>query len=171
MTPVSIDPICSVFEAHSAAAFGTAYRIVADRGVADQIAQDVLLARWVNVASGYDESRGPVTAYLKGVARYRAIDVVRQDVARKRREIRWCSLRPTAAAADDEACDAWTASAVRAALAGLPRANREPIQLAFFAGLSYCDVAVALGIPEGTAKARIRSGIAMLRVTLTTLVA
>jgi RNA polymerase sigma-70 factor (ECF subfamily) len=58
------------------------------------------------------------------------------------------------------------ASEVRAALAELPESERELIALAYFEGLSYRQVAARTGIPEGTAKARIRLGLSKLRRAL-----
>jgi RNA polymerase sigma-70 factor (ECF subfamily) len=52
---------------------------------------------------------------------------------------------------------------VREALLRLSAAEREPIVLAFFSGLTYGAVAVRLGLPEGTVKSRIRSGLNRLR--------
>jgi RNA polymerase sigma-70 factor (ECF subfamily) len=55
------------------------------------------------------------------------------------------------------------ADEIRAALARLPELEREPVELAYLGGLPYREVATRLGIPEGTAKSRIRAGLSHLR--------
>ena len=58
------------------------------------------------------------------------------------------------------------ADAVRRALAALPDAEREVVELAYFGGHSYRAVATMLGLPEGTVKGRIRAGLMKLRTAL-----
>jgi RNA polymerase sigma factor (sigma-70 family) len=52
-----------------------------------------------------------------------------------------------------------TAERVRNALDVLPEDQRRAIQLAYFGGKTYRQVAEVLGIPEGTAKSRLRLGL------------
>ena len=59
-----------------------------------------------------------------------------------------------------------TGDQVREALAALPEAEREAVELAYFEGHSYRKVAEILGAPEGTVKSRIRSGLSRLRVAM-----
>jgi RNA polymerase sigma-70 factor (ECF subfamily) len=63
---------------------------------------------------------------------------------------------------EDDVISAATAKAVRECVRDLPRLYRDPIALAYYYGLSYREVAVELGVPEGTAKSRLRSGLHQL---------
>jgi RNA polymerase sigma-70 factor, ECF subfamily len=66
----------------------------------------------------------------------------------------------------DEVMAAETASVVRAALRLLPDGQRQVVELAYFEGLTCREVASAMGIPEGTAKSRLRLAMAKLETLL-----
>jgi RNA polymerase sigma-70 factor (ECF subfamily) len=55
---------------------------------------------------------------------------------------------------------------VRDAVRLLPESQRRVIELAYFEGLTYREVAAAVGIPEGTAKSRLRLALAKLETML-----
>jgi RNA polymerase sigma-70 factor (ECF subfamily) len=88
-------------------------------------------------------------------------------VARRRREER--DARATAEAGYDLEHEVWdlaVADHVKQAVAGLPEDERRAIELAYFGGRSYREVAVMLGAPEGTVKSRIRAGLKRMRPSL-----
>jgi len=131
----------------------------------DQRCEDVVAEVFVSLwffPEKFDPSRGTLLAYLRLKARGRSIDMVRKEAARTRRET---TERPGPPDTDADAVlvGAESALAVREALVQLPVVEREPIILAFFAGLTYAEVAVRLGLPEGTVKSRIRAGLSHLQ--------
>jgi RNA polymerase sigma-70 factor (ECF subfamily) len=134
--------------------------LIGDNRCEDVVAE-VFVALWF-FPEKFDPARGTLLAYLRLKARGRSIDLVRAETARTRRE---ASERPHSldVDADDVLVGAESALAVRTALVQLPAAEREAIVLAYFSGLSYGTVAVRLGLPEGTVKSRIRSGLGRLR--------
>ena len=95
--------------------------------------------------------------------RARAVDRLRRDGARRRREEREAQTQTPAHDDDLEVWDRLLATHLRDALDVLTDDERSAIELAFFGGHTYRDVAVMLGQPEGTVKSRIRNGLHRLR--------
>ena len=93
--------------------------------------------------------------------------MLRSDTARRRREER-DALRTAEAGYDveHEVWDLTVAEHVRAAVQQLPRVERDAIELAYFGGHTYREVAERLHEPEGTVKSRIRSGLRRMRESL-----
>ncbi|MFI5083256.1 MAG: sigma-70 family RNA polymerase sigma factor, partial [Streptosporangiales bacterium] len=86
-------------------------------------------------------------------------------IARQERNHR-LTPHPGIASPSDEVEAAEAAGVVRAAVRLLPDSQREVVELAYFGGLSYREVALAVGIPEGTAKSRLRLALAKLESVL-----
>jgi RNA polymerase sigma-70 factor (ECF subfamily) len=100
-------------------------------------------------------------------AHRRAIDLLRQDMRRSGREERSVRLVPVQEqSVTDEMEEAEVRDAVRTAVHGLPAEQRQVVELAYYGGLSYREVACALSIPEGTAKSRLRLALSKLEAVL-----
>lgn len=156
-----------LYSRHSALAYGYALRMLSDREAAADIVQDAFLALWGR-AGAYDTARGSVRSWLLSIVHHRAIDHAR---ARQRyAEHDWAeamdSLLPRGDDAQQLAFRRLAAREVRTALARLGPNERRCIQLAYFGGLTYSEVAAALGVPTGTVKSRIRLGLGKLRTQL-----
>ena len=144
-----------------------AERIVRDPAMAEEVAQEVLLEVW-RKADRFDPARGSVAAWVATLARRRAVDRVRSEQAGRDRDDRVARRsqerdRDVVAEEVELRLEHWQ---VRRALAALSDRQREAIELAYFAGHTYRDVARVLGIPEGTAKSRLRDGLLRLRESL-----
>jgi RNA polymerase sigma-70 factor (ECF subfamily) len=102
------------------------------------------------------------------LARSRAIDVVRSDSRRQARQHRHhrLALDPLPTSPGEEVVAREAARLVREAVRQLPAEQRVLVDLAYFQGKSYRDAAVAAGIPEGTAKSRLRAALAALEDAL-----
>lgn len=140
-----------------------AIRVLRDETLAEDVVQDTFVGFW-NDPQKFDPSRGTLRTFLLTIAHRRAVDVVRSEVARARRE-----QRPPDPDHYDVEEEVWSRSlseTVRSALGDLSQDEREAISLAYFGGLSYVDVAKRLGAPEGTVKSRIRSGMKKLAVSM-----
>jgi RNA polymerase sigma-70 factor (ECF subfamily) len=134
---------------------------------AEDVVQDVFVDLWCH-PERYDASLGSLRTYLTLCARHRALDVLRSELRRAGREERSARGLPTPRqpSPGEEVADADAASIVRAAVSGLPPDQRQAVELAYFSGLSYRDVARRMGIPEGTAKSRVRLALAKLETML-----
>lgn len=162
------DALREVMETHGGVVFGMAKRVVADPSMAEEVAQDAFLALWRRPGA-YDPDRGSLQAFLLGVTRNKAIDLVRHEETLKRAkdalitEAEATSERPSTyelTAATEEREE------LMRALAEISEVQREAVVLAYFGGRTYREVADELGIPEGTAKTRLRDGLSKLRKVL-----
>ncbi len=121
-----------------------------------------------NEPERFDPERGSLRAFLLAQSHRRAVDVVRSEEARKKREQREAEATiEVDDGLDREVFDLNMAENVKDALGDLPDRERVPIELAYYGGRTYREVAAELDTPEGTIKSRIRSGLAKLRDTLT----
>jgi RNA polymerase sigma factor (sigma-70 family) len=141
-----------------------ALRVTGDPHAAEDITQDVFVDLWRS-SRQFDPARGTLRAWLATIAHHQAVDWLRREQACRRREVqaavgRACLDHIPDLAATVEALV--IGERVRRALAALPEEQRVPITLAYFGRRSYRQVAEHLGIPEGTIKCRIRSGLARL---------
>jgi len=146
---------------------GTARRVLRDPSIAEEVAQEVLLEVW-RKADAFDPERGSATGWIGTMARRRAVDRVRSEQAGRDRDVR-VALRDTARPFDEVAEEVETRiehERVRRALEGLSELQRQAIELAYFRGHTYREVARVLGVPEGTAKSRLRDGLDRLRAEL-----
>lgn len=127
--------------------------------------KDVFLRLW-QTPERFEPERGSLAAYLITLARGRTLDALRSDGVRHRRN----GEQGVRASPGDEVGDLVMARVgadeLRMALRALPMAERVPIELAFFGGYTYRQVAAQLGEPEGTTKSRIRSGLRRLEAAL-----
>ena len=145
--------------------------VVRDPSIAEEVAQEVLTEIWLK-ADRFDPDRGTVTGWVATLTRRRAVDRVRSEQAGRDRDdrvARRSQVREVDVVADEVELrlEHWQ---VRRALTELSDRQREAIELAYFAGHTYRDVARVLGIPEGTAKSRLRDGLLRLREALDGLV-
>ncbi len=153
----------SAFDLYGGGIKSIAQRVLRDPNLAEDVLQDVMVGFW-KAPLKYDPKRGSLRTYLLTMAHRRAVDTVRSEEARFRREEKTPeSVGPNI---DEEVWTRALGTTVRTALAELPDNEREAVVLAYYGGLSYVEVAKQLGSPEGTVKSRIRSGMRKLSVSL-----
>jgi RNA polymerase sigma-70 factor (ECF subfamily) len=163
----SQEALAESYRRHAGAVLGLARRVLVDRTLAEETVQEVFLRLWKHPEK-FDPGRGSLRTYLLTQAHGRAVDVIRSESARREREAR--DLRRTADTPSDfdrEIHDLMLGEQVRQALTVLSEGEREAIELAYFGGHTYRETAIFLGVPEGTVKSRIRSGLRRLREPLT----
>lgn len=158
--------LAEIYRRHGRSVYGLARRILGDPSEAEDVTQEVFLHLWRNPAR-FDPARASLRTYLLTQVHGRAVDVVRSRSARARREER--EARLTANAAYDVEREVWDmalAERVAGALGALPDEERAAIDLAYFGGHTYREVAQLLAEPEGTVKSRIRNGLKKMKSTL-----
>jgi RNA polymerase sigma-70 factor (ECF subfamily) len=160
------EALAEVFRRHAGAVYGLARRVLGDEAGAEEIVQEVFLRLW-NDPDKYDPGRGSLRSYLLAQAHGRAVDSLRSELSRRRREERQ-ALEAAEAGYDieREVWDLAVADQVKDAVTSLPVDERKAIELAYFGGYTYREVAVLLREPEGTVKSRIRSGLRRMRGAL-----
>jgi RNA polymerase sigma-70 factor (ECF subfamily) len=133
-------------------------RILGDPRLAEDVVQEAFLKLWNN-ASFFDETKGSVRGWLLTVVRNRSIDHLRGRGAHERTEIGLESLEATQAANSDpwrDVAAAMERDAVREALARLPLEQKQAVELAFFGGYTYREIAEISRVPLSTVKGRMR---------------
>ncbi|HEV7761150.1 MAG TPA: sigma-70 family RNA polymerase sigma factor [Acidimicrobiales bacterium] len=158
--------LAEVYRRYGSAVWALARRVTNDAQAAEEVSQTVFLNLWTT-PERFDPQRGSLRSWLLAQAHGRAVDLVRSEAARRRRQTREAELAVPASAEVETAVHAAAlAEDVRRAVEGLPAGEREAILLAYFGGHTYRETAQLLGQPEGTVKSRIRSGLQNLRRTL-----
>jgi RNA polymerase sigma factor (sigma-70 family) len=152
-----------LYRRHSKSVAATAKMILVNDSRCEDVVAEVFVALWF-APEKFDPLRGTLLSFLRVKARGRAIDIVRQETARRRREEVGSQFNEGfTKPADSHTLEIEFAVAIRAGVGLLPKSEREAIELAFCAGLTYQAVAVQLGLPEGTVKSRIRNGLKRLQ--------
>jgi RNA polymerase sigma-70 factor, ECF subfamily len=160
------EALAEVYRRHAGAAYALARRLLNDNVLAEEVLQEVFLRLW-NVPERFDPSRGSLRAYVLAQVHGRSVDLIRSETSRRRREER--QAREEISVGDDierDVIDLTVSEKVKEVVAGLPTEERKVIELAYFGGHTYRQVAVMLETPEGTVKSRIRSGLRRLRKDL-----
>ena len=161
--------LAEVYHRHAAPMLRLAERLLGDTAWAEDVVQETFVRLWQQPGA-FDPHRGSLRSYLLAMVYGRAIDRLRSDGSRRRRE-RNDAAQPQREVVDDVHDEVWRGvviDQVRAALEVLSDGEAEAIMLAYYGGFSYHQVAVILGQPEGTTKARIRSGLHRMRSRLST---
>jgi RNA polymerase sigma-70 factor (ECF subfamily) len=158
------DALAEVFDSYAAVVLAAARRVVGSGSAAEDVMQDVFVTLWQR-PDRYDAHRGSLRTYLTTLAHHRGVDIVRSELRRMGRERLSVRLIPEQRSGD-EADAQIVAEVVRDAVNLLPCEQRQVVELAYFKGLTYRDVAATAGIPEGTAKSRLRLALAKLEAAL-----
>jgi RNA polymerase sigma-70 factor, ECF subfamily len=160
--------LAAVYDEHAGLVYGLARRVTRDEELARDITQEVFAYFWEN-PDRVDLGRGTLRAYLSVLAHRRAVDEVRRHEARSRAETASAPREEEdgpEAQVVAEATRSWRGKRVSELLATLPAEQREAVRLAYYEGLTYVQVANRLGVPEGTAKYRLRAALAKLQTLL-----
>jgi RNA polymerase sigma-70 factor (ECF subfamily) len=156
-----------VYDRHASAAMAVALRVVANREQAEDLVHDTFVAIWQKI-DRFDATRGSLRSWITAIVRNRAIDRLRGT--RPSIEIGEADersmLRSGSNPTWDDALARLGAVQLRSALDELPAEQRQAIELAYFGGRTYREIATMTGVPLGTANGRLRLALARLRELL-----
>src|ERR1700683_4084719 len=158
--------LAEVYRRHGGAVYGLAKRVLNNGAEAEDVTQEVFLRLW-NQPDRFDPTRGSLRSFLLAQSHARAVDAVRSSSSRRQREAR--DAMRTARTRYDIQHEVWdlaVADQVATAMGALPVEERRAIELAYYDGRTYREVARLLGQPEGTVKSRIRNGMRRMRAAL-----
>lgn len=142
---------------------GIVLRVVRDPSQSEEVTQEVFVEMW-RLAARYEPSKGTVRTWAATVAHRRAVDRVRSEQATRNRQDREANKRVVEVDTVAESVEVSLDQArVRRALSKLTPSQRQAVELAYFGGHTYREVAVLLNVAEGTLKSRIRDGMIRLR--------
>jgi RNA polymerase sigma-70 factor (ECF subfamily) len=157
------DELRELYRRYSSELYGFALNALADRGLAEEVVQDVFARAWRSAAD-YDPGRGSVRTWLYAITRNRIIDARRRAASRPG----LAHGEPEAAPGelDRELEHAVLRWQMAAALARLSTEHREVIRLSHYGGLSLREISEHIGIPIGTVKSRTSYALRSLRLIL-----
>jgi RNA polymerase sigma factor (sigma-70 family) len=164
---LSHDPLAlgEVYDRFGPLVFDAALKVTADHHAALDVTQETMLELWRRPELFCPE-RGGLRPWLTTIAHNRAIDWIRREQAARRRDRRDALVVAQVPDIADDVQAVMSAERVRCAILALPEPERTPIQLAYFGGRTYRQVAESLDLAEGTVKARIRAGLRHLSQTM-----
>ena len=162
--------LAALYDRYGRPAYSLARRICADNGLAEDVVQEAFLAFWRD-PQRFDAERGAFGTWLLTLVHHKSVDAVRRESAIRRRTVpaaedgeEWSAL--PAPGADQAALGAVAAGQVREALGRLPAEQREALALAYYGGYTQREVAALTGVPLGTVKSRMFTGVQRLRTVL-----
>ncbi len=144
--------------------YGLALRVLRDPEHADEVAQEALLQVW-REARRFEVAQGSAMAWVMTIAHRRAVDRLRSEGSGIRRHER-AAVRDVETAYDTVAEAVETRldrAAVRECLAVLTEPEREAVDLTYYSGHTYREVAELIDVPLSTVKTRIRDGMIRMR--------
>lgn len=160
------DALAEAYRRHGRSTYSLARRLLYDNDMAEEVLQEVFLRLWDH-PERFDPERGSLRSYLLAQTHSRSIDLARSESSRRRREEShaWRTAEMVVDIEHD-VVETAVAEQVKEVVAELPVEERKAIELAYFGGHTYRQVAVMLGAPEGTVKSRIRSGLQRMKKVL-----
>jgi RNA polymerase sigma-70 factor (ECF subfamily) len=146
-------------------AFAVALGLLHEPAAAEDAVHDAFLRFW-RAARSFQPARGALRSWLLTIVRNAAIDELRARQLARRPEVTRAQLDVHVHPGDDVVAGALArseAERLHVALRSLPAAQRQALELAFFAGLTHSEIAARTGMPLGTVKGRVRLGLRRLR--------
>jgi RNA polymerase sigma-70 factor, ECF subfamily len=163
------EALATFYDRYGRLAFGLAYRMLGERGMAEDVVQEAFLNTWRR-AESFDVGRGNARSWLMSIVHNLAIDRRRGRQRRVWSDVALDDVETTLETDEDDAfavvAQSIEAERVQAVLRELSEEQRQAIVLAYFAGLTHQEIAEQTGTPLGTVKSRMRLGLRRMRTLL-----
>jgi RNA polymerase sigma-70 factor (ECF subfamily) len=160
------EAIEQLYQRYARPAYSLARRICGDGGIAEDAVQEAFLALWRDPGR-FDPSRGGFGSWMLTLVHHKAVDAVRKESSIRRRTVPAADGEewnvPPGPGADQAAMGSVLAGEVRDALGRLPDEQRQALALAYYGGYTQREVAAITGVPIGTVKSRMYTGVQRLR--------
>lgn len=156
-----------LYDRHAGLVYGLAMKILNAPSEAEDLTQEIFLT--LCTSRDYDPTRGSLSAFLVTLTRSRAIDRIRARTRKVRLLDRWGDAvipGDPVSSPLEQLSTAESSARVRAALAGLPEAQRRVLEMSYYRDLSQAEIAAELDKPLGTVKSWARRGLLGLRDAL-----
>ena len=147
------DAVRSIYRSHGRLVYAVAYKVLGDRGLAEEAVQQTFVKAW-RAAQSFDESRelGP---WLAAITRRVAIDLYRRESVRATDPIESVPVGAPALVAAPQSAEAiYDVWEVRQAVDQLPPDEQEVVRLQHLDGFTHTQIAERLGVAVGTVKSR-----------------
>lgn len=159
--------LSALYDRYAPRAFGLILQIIKNQTDAEDVVQETFLQVWQQ-AGRFDSSKGKPAVWILMLARSRALDKLRKTQSKLVTLQENMPDQPSPGLPADQAVQLKESQKlICSALCTLSQDQQEPIRLAFYEGLTHMEIARYLGLPLGTIKTRIRTGMQNLRTTLT----
>ena len=153
-----------LYDRYGPLAYSISVRVLGDPGKAEDVVQEVFLRVWTNAAR-FDAGKGSLRTWLLTAVRNRSIDFLRGRGAHERSEKEIPEFVPATGPGADpwrEVSLSMEREAVRQAVESLPSEQKQAVELAYFGGYSYPEIADMIRVPLSTVKGRMRLGMEKL---------
>ena len=167
LADADLSALDALYDRYSKVAYSLAYRILGERGAAEDVVQDAFLSVW-RQAKSYLRERGSARTWLMSIVHHRAIDKLRGG-ANSSASVPMDEVPEIAVETPGIWQQVWSnlrGELVRGALERLPVEQKKSIELAYFSGYTHVEIAELMGVPLGTVKGRMRIGLQKLKALL-----
>lgn len=154
--------LAALYERYGRATFGFLLKALRDRATAEDVQQQVFLELWQRAAQ-FDPARGSLFTWVMTIARSRAIDQLRRRVPLPQDPTDSPALETPVEPVVDELVEQWHMAEL---LGRLPHEEAELLRQRFYGGLSQTEISSETGVPLGTVKMRMVSGLRRLRTMM-----
>jgi RNA polymerase sigma-70 factor (ECF subfamily) len=154
--------LASLYDAYHEALYGTAFYILKDAAIAEEVIQDVFVKIWKNAAS-YQSKKGTLFTWMINITRYTALDKLKTREISQRKQTDEIPLVVHNIEHQYQEEQMVDAIGVRELLDKVSNEQRQVLEWVYFEGYSHSEISEEKNIPLGTVKTRLRSALKKLR--------